>query len=79
MRYDNLYEKYDHTIRIGCWGCFIYVVLFFTAGGIILFFDLPIILSVPVLALFVILWLIGFIRARKLDQKNRDNDLYQEK
>ena len=75
MRYDNLFEKYDHTIRIGCWGCFMYVLLFFTAGGVILLLELPIIFSVLVLAIFVILWVISFIYARRLDKKNHDKNL----
>lgn len=71
MRYDHLEENYDKTIRVGCWGCLLYVVLFFTAGGVLLALDLPIIQSVLVLAVFVLFWFISFVLARWLDQRKR--------
>lgn len=62
-------ENYDARIKAGCWGCFGYVLLFFGAGGVILAFDLPIILSVPVLAVFALIWFIFFVRATRKDKK----------
>lgn len=71
MRYDDLEENYHYTLRAGCWGCFFYLVVFFSAGGVIMYYDLPIILSVPVVAVFVVIWSIFFVIARKLDRKQR--------
>ncbi len=71
MRYTNLEEKYDKTIKAGCWGCLVYVVLFFGLGSVILYFELPIILVVPLIGIFVLIWLYFFMKARKADQ--RDN------
>lgn len=76
MRYHNLEETYDKRIQAGCWGCFIYVVLFFGLGSIILYFELPIILVVPLIGLFVLIWLFFFIKAHQKDQQSKDKNRF---
>jgi uncharacterized RDD family membrane protein YckC len=74
MRYTNLEEKYDQTIKAGCWGCAVYVILFFGLGSVMLYFDFPIISVVPLIGVFVLIWLYFFMKARQKDQ--RDNNKY---
>lgn len=76
MRYDNLDETYENSLPVGCWGCFFYLLLFFTAGGIILYLKKPIIWSVVVMAIFAFIWFIGFMLASRRDKKKRDNERY---
>ncbi|NJL12323.1 MAG: hypothetical protein HC913_04535 [Microscillaceae bacterium] len=71
MRYDDLEEKYEKTLRAGCWGCLGYLLVFFGAGLIIYYLDMPIILSVPTVAVFVLIWLVFFVRAWRKDRKPR--------
>lgn len=42
--------------QVGCYGCLMYVILFFTAGGVITSFGLNTLWVIPFMVLFVLVW-----------------------
>lgn len=76
LRNPNIDENYDKTFKVGCFGCLMYIFLFFSVGGffILLGYDYYIMASILVLAVFVLIWFFSFRAARQLDRKKQGND-----
>jgi len=66
--------KSSRTLRVGCIGCLIYIVLFGGVGSLILYFDFNSMLSIPIIGVYVLGWLYFFIQARKKDQQEKENN-----
>jgi NADH:ubiquinone oxidoreductase subunit 6 (subunit J) len=76
LRNPNIDEKFDQTFKVGCFGCLMYIFLFFSVGGffILLGYDYYIMASILVLAFFVLIWFISFRAAYRSDRKKQKDD-----
>jgi heme A synthase len=76
-----LEEKPGKTFKIGCVGCLLYIVLFFTVGGLLILagFDYYIILSVVILSIFALFWFTVLWWARRADKRDKEGNWWEQK